>query len=104
MRPQRRQPTVPGILQARTLEWVAVSFSNAGYISVLLQMVKQMLGFYHRTIWSQEGKHTDPNRVEAQAPPLEAHKWMEYRQAPPSVGGDGTPQPHSKHGFKQQLE
>ena len=31
LRPQRRQPTRlprPGILQARTLEWVAVSFSN----------------------------------------------------------------------------
>ena len=31
MRPHRRQPTrlpVPGILQARTLEWVAISFSN----------------------------------------------------------------------------
>ena len=47
---------IPGILQARTLEWVAISFSNAGYTSALLQMVKQMLGFYH-TIWSQEGKH-----------------------------------------------
>ena len=23
------RPTVPGILQARTLEWVAISFSNA---------------------------------------------------------------------------
>ena len=33
VRPHRRQPTtlpVPGILQARTLEWVAISFSNAG--------------------------------------------------------------------------
>ena len=32
MRPHRRQPTrlpVPGILQARTLKWVAISFSNA---------------------------------------------------------------------------
>ena len=32
MRPHRWQPTrlpVPGILQARTLEWVAISFSNA---------------------------------------------------------------------------
>ena len=31
VQPHRRQPTrlpVPGILQARTLEWVAVSFSN----------------------------------------------------------------------------
>ena len=32
LRPHRRQPTrlpCPGILQARTLEWVAISFSNA---------------------------------------------------------------------------
>ena len=32
MWPHRRQPTklpIPGILQARTLEWVAISFSNA---------------------------------------------------------------------------
>ena len=32
VRPHRRQPSgssVPGILQARTLEWVAISFSNA---------------------------------------------------------------------------
>ena len=32
VRPHRWQPTrlsVPGILQARTLEWVAISFSNA---------------------------------------------------------------------------
>ena len=32
MRHHRRQPTrlpIPGILQARTLEWVAISFSNA---------------------------------------------------------------------------
>jgi len=32
VRPHRQQPTrlpIPGILQARTLEWVAISFSNA---------------------------------------------------------------------------
>ena len=32
VQPRRRQPTRlprPGILQARTLEWVAISFSNA---------------------------------------------------------------------------
>ena len=32
VQPHRRQPTrlpVPGILQARTLEWVAISFSHA---------------------------------------------------------------------------
>ena len=34
LRPHRRHPTgssVPGILQARTLEWVAISFSNTGF-------------------------------------------------------------------------
>ena len=34
VRPHRRQPIrlpVPGILQARTLEWVAISFSIASY-------------------------------------------------------------------------
>ena len=33
VRPQRHSPPgsrVPGILQARTLEWAAISFSNAG--------------------------------------------------------------------------
>ena len=32
LQPQRQQPTrlpIPGILQARTLEWVAISFSSA---------------------------------------------------------------------------
>ena len=32
LQPQRQQPTrlpVPGIVQERTLEWVAISFSNA---------------------------------------------------------------------------
>ena len=29
VRPHRRQSAIPGILQARTLEWVAISFSNA---------------------------------------------------------------------------
>ena len=32
VRPHRQQPTrlrLPGILQARTLEWVAIAFSNA---------------------------------------------------------------------------
>ena len=37
VRPHRRQPTrfpVPGILQARTLEWAAISFSNAWKLKV----------------------------------------------------------------------
>ena len=40
VRPHRRQPTrlpVPGILQARTLEWVAISFSNAWKVKEVAQ-------------------------------------------------------------------
>ena len=40
MRPHRWQPpgsTVPGILQARIMEWVAISFSNACMHAKLLQ-------------------------------------------------------------------
>ena len=40
MRPHRQQPTrlpIPGILQARILEWVAISFSNACMHAKLLQ-------------------------------------------------------------------
>ena len=29
---------VPGILQARTLEWVAISFSTAAFICILFEM------------------------------------------------------------------
>ena len=42
VRPHRRQPTrlpVPGILQARTLEWVAISFSNAWKWKVKLKLL-----------------------------------------------------------------
>ena len=33
---------VPGILQARTLEWVAISFSNEVYITVKFRVRKYM--------------------------------------------------------------
>ena len=51
---------VPGILQARTLEWVAISFSNA---------------------WKWKVKVKSLSRVELLATP-----WTAAHQAPPSMG------------------
>ena len=62
VRPHRRQPTrlpVPGILQARTLEWVAISFSNA---------------------WKWKVKGKSLSRVW-----LLATAWTAAYQAPPSM-------------------
>ena len=50
---------VPGILQARTLEWVAISFSNAGK-------------------WKVKVKSLSPVRLLA--------PWTAAYQAPPSMG------------------
>ena len=62
VRPHRRQPTrlsIPGILQARTLEWVAISFSNA---------------------WKWKVKGKSLSRVRLLATP-----WTAAYQAPPSM-------------------
>ena len=53
-------PTVPGILQARTQEWVAISFSNA---------------------WKWKVKVKSLSRVRLLATP-----WTAAYQAPPSIG------------------
>ena len=53
-------PAVPGILQARILEWVAISFSNA---------------------WKWKVKVKSLSRVQ----PL-ANPWTAAYQAPPSMG------------------
>ena len=61
--PHRRQPTgfpVPGILQTRTLEWVAISFSNA---------------------WKWKVKVKSLSRVRPLATP-----WTAAHQAPLSMG------------------
>ena len=52
--------SVPGILQARTLEWVAISFSNAGKRKVKVKLL---------------------SRVQ-----LSATTWTAAYQAPPSMG------------------
>ena len=63
LRPQSRQPTrlpVPGVLQARTLGWAAVSFSSAWK-------------------WKGKGKSRSPVR-------LLATPWTAAHQAPASMG------------------
>ena len=68
VRSHRRKPTdgsppgypVPGILQARTLEWAAISLSNA---------------------WKRKVKVKSLSRVRLLATP-----WTAARQAPPSMG------------------
>ena len=63
VQPHRRQPTrlpLPGILQARTLEWVAISFSNA---------------------WKWKVKVKSLSHVRLFATP-----WTAAYQAPPSMG------------------
>ena len=77
---------IPGILQARTLEWIAISFSNA---------------------WKWKNKVKSLSRVQLLATP-----WTAALQAPPSMGfsrqeyWSGVPLPspklpliHSKSGY-----
>ena len=61
VRPHRQQPTrIPGILQVRILEWVAISFSNA---------------------WKWKVKVKSLSRVWLSVTP-----WTAAHQAPPSMG------------------
>ena len=80
MWPHRRQPPgspIPGILQARTLEWIAISFSNA---------------------WKWEVKAKSFSHVWLFATP-----WTAVHQAPPSMGfsrqgyWSGVPLPSPKN-------
>ena len=72
---------VPGILQARTLEWVAISFSNA---------------------WKWKVKVKSLSRVRPSATP-----WTAAFQAPPSMGfsrqeyWSGMPLPSPKQGNRR---
>ena len=68
---------VPGILQARTQEWVAISFSNA---------------------WKWKVKGKSLSRIQLLATP-----WTTAHQAPPSMGfsrqkyWSGVPAPHPQY-------
>jgi len=87
VRPHRRQPTrlpVPGILQARTLEWVAISFSKA---------------------WKWKVKVKSLSHVRLLVTP-----WTATYQAPPSMGfsrqeyWSGVPSPSPRKGNKKALK
>ena len=84
--PNRRQPTrlpVPGTLQARTLEWVAISFSSAWKWKVKVKLLSR--------VW------------------LLATPWTVAHQAPPSMGfsrqeyWSGVPLPSPKNFHKVLL-
>ena len=72
---------VPGILQARTLEWVAITFSN---------------------VWKWKVKGKSLSRVQLLATP-----WTAAYQAPPSMGfarqeywsGVPSPSPDKNHNY-----
>ena len=69
VQPHRRQPTrlpIPGILQARTLEWVAISFSNAWKWKVKLKLLSRV-----RLL-------TTPWTAAYQAPPSMGFSRQEY--------------------------
>ena len=74
---------VPGILQARTLEWVAISLSNA---------------------WKWKVKVKSLSRAQLLATP-----WIAAHQAPRSMGfsrqeyWSGVPLPSLKRGFEEQF-
>ena len=74
---------IPGILQARTLEWVAISFSNAGKWKLKVKLL---------------------SRVRLLATP-----WTAAYQAPPSMGfsrqeyWSGVPLPSPKHSTAQHT-
>ena len=73
-RPHRRQPTrlpIPGILQARTLEWVAISFSNAQKWKVKVKSLSHVRLF--GTPWT----------VAHQAPPSMGFSRQEYQSGVP---------------------
>ena len=75
---------VPGILQARTLEWVAISFSNA---------------------WKWKVKVKSPSHVRLLATP-----WTAAYQAPPSMGfsrqeyWSGVPLPSPSGSYEAALK
>ena len=72
---------VPGILQARTLEWVAISFSNAGKWKVKVKSL--------RRVWLL----ATPRTAAHQAPPSMGSSRQEYWSGVPLLSPDWAPTP-----------
>ena len=60
--------SVPGILQARTLEWVAISFSNAGKLKSESEVAQSCPTHHHPMDWT----------TDHQAPPPMGFSRQEY--------------------------
>ena len=81
MRPHRRQPRgspVPGILQARMQEWVAISFSNAWKWKVKVKLFSRV--WLLATPWT----------AAYQAPPSMGFSRQEYRSGLPLPSPEST--------------
>ena len=77
---------IPGILQARTLEWVAISFSNASKWEVKVKSLSRVWLF------------TTPWTAAYQAPPSMRFSWQEY------CSGVPLKRPNYKQSFYSSLE
>ena len=85
VRPHRRQPTrlpVPGILQARTLEWAATSFSNAWKWKVKVKSLSCV------RLWAT------PWPAAHQAPPSMGFSRQEYWSGVPLPSPEACPSSH----------
>ena len=79
-------PAVPGILQARTLEWVAISFSNAWKWKVKVKL------------FSCVRLLATPGTAAYQAPPSMGLSRQEYWSGVPSPSPQDLPNPGIKPG------
>ena len=94
VRPHRQQPTrlpIPGTLQARTLEWVAISFSNAWKWKWSCSVVSDWL---FATPWI----------AASQAPPSMGFSRQEYWSGVPSPSPQSFLRPYEKENAGGSLK
>ena len=93
---------IPGILQARTLEWVAISFSNAWKWKLKVKSLSHVrllatpwtaayqapppMGFSRQEYWSGVPYYCYQFSWVAQSCPTLVTPWSAAYQAPPSMG------------------
>ena len=77
---------IPGILQARTLEWVAIAFSNDYTTKHNLQNqcnpYQIINGIFHRTRTKNFTVHVETQKIPNSQSSLEKEEWSWRNQAP----------------------
>ena len=92
MRPQRWHPPgspIPGILQARTQEWLAISFSNAWKWKVKVKSLRLSAWKLHSRVWLL----ATPWTAVYQAPLSMGFSRQEYRSGLPFPSSGDPPNP-----------